>query len=162
MRCKTARLPEHIYDVKTFRLIHVGIKSDPKVHLSSTEDIESWPEYTTLSHRWTNATRTTQLLWSNIQKHFVEIDTAMWPAVYKQVIYVTPKTGVRYLWINSICIVQYSKDDWTEQSNLMDYVYARGVLNLSAEGGGRFNGFGMERDPLAESPYILAQQKEET
>jgi hypothetical protein len=160
IRCKTAHLSEHIHDVGTFRLIYVGPKSDPKVYLSSTEDMESWPKYTTLSHRWTSATRTTQLLWSNIEKYFVDIDTDMWPAVYKQALYVTREIGVQFLWIDSICIVQDSKDDWTEQSSLMDYIYARGVLNLAADSDGKFNGFGMDRDPLTESPCIFTRQQE--
>jgi hypothetical protein len=162
MRCKTAHLSEPIHNVGTFRLIHIGTKSNPKVHLSSTEDMESWPKYTTLSHRWTSATRTTRLLWSNIEKYFVDIDTDMWPAVYKQALYVTREIEVRYLWVDSICIVQDSKDDWTEQSSLMDYIYARGVLNLAADSDGSFNGFGMDRDLLTESPCIITRQHEGT
>ncbi len=51
--------------------------------------------------------------------------------------------GTRYLWIDSLCIMQDGEDDWNRESLLMAYVYGGCVLNMAAMvsencGGGLF------------------------
>ena len=42
--------------------------------------------------------------------------------------------GFSWLWIDSLCIIQDSRDDWHKESLAMDRVYLNGVLNLAATG----------------------------
>jgi hypothetical protein len=39
--------------------------------------------------------------------------------------------GIRYLWIDSLCIVQDSMEDWRSESGLMSSVYGHSVLNIA-------------------------------
>ena len=41
--------------------------------------------------------------------------------------------GVEYLWIDSICIIQGSKDDWDVQGSKMDLVYTNCLLTIAAD-----------------------------
>ena len=63
---------------------------------------------------------------------------------------------VRWLWIDSLCILQDSKEDWQQEAPMMYDVYKNALLNISADDspdtrGGCFR----ERDPLAVLPMHL-------
>jgi hypothetical protein len=53
--------------------------------------------------------------------------------VYKDIRF-TRRIGTRYLWIDSLCIIQDSQTDWTHEAASMSTVYANGVCNLAATG----------------------------
>ena len=60
---------------------------------------------------------------------------------------------VQWLWIDSLCIIQDSAEDWTREASRMHLVYKRGLLNISADSAadaraGLFN----RRDPLMIKP----------
>lgn len=57
------------------------------------------------------------------------------PATVKDAVKVTRELGFQYLWIDSICIIQDSPQDWaTEASNMAD-VYANAYMTLFADCG---------------------------
>ena len=41
------------------------------------------------------------------------------PQTYKDTIYVVRLLGVRYIWIDSLCIFQDDNDDWVQESRAM-------------------------------------------
>ncbi len=45
----------------------------------------------------------------------------------------TCQLGFRYLWIDSLCIIQDSKKDWEIESALVQIVYENAVMNKSAD-----------------------------
>lgn len=52
--------------------------------------------------------------------------------------------GFRYLWIDALCIIQDSLEDWALESRKIGYIYSHAVLNIAASGssdshGGCFN-----------------------
>lgn len=47
---------------------------------------------------------------------------------------VTRRLGVRYLWIDSLCILQDSKADWEKESAVMGDIYASSFLTIAARG----------------------------
>jgi hypothetical protein len=53
--------------------------------------------------------------------------------VFQDVITITQKLGVIYLWIDALCIIQdeYDHADWNIESKTMDQVYGNGLLNIS-------------------------------
>lgn len=60
------------------------------------------------------------------------ISTFDLPKTFQDAVYATRKLGVQYLWIDSLCIIQDSHDDWDFESSLMTYVYGGCLLNLAA------------------------------
>ncbi|KAF1912273.1 heterokaryon incompatibility protein-domain-containing protein [Ampelomyces quisqualis] len=41
---------------------------------------------------------------------------------------------LRYLWIDSLCILQDSKDDWAQEAEMMSEIYRYGFINIGATG----------------------------
>jgi Heterokaryon incompatibility protein (HET) len=57
------------------------------------------------------------------------------PLTFQHAIYITRRLGYRYLWIDSLCIIQDSKRDWEQESAIMGDIYAGGICNISALAG---------------------------
>jgi len=56
------------------------------------------------------------------------------PETFRDAVQVTRELGIRYLWIDSLCIIQDKHDcrDWYHEANLMDKVYLHSYCNISA------------------------------
>jgi hypothetical protein len=87
----------------------------------------------TLSHRWGTALFT-QLLKSNLDSFCNSIPVANLREIFQEAIFASRQLGVRYLWIDSLCIMQDKDDlaDWKHEASLMSKVYSNSHCNLSA------------------------------
>jgi hypothetical protein len=56
------------------------------------------------------------------------------PATFRDAVIVTRALGIRYLWIDSLCIMQDSEDDWQWHCAIMGVIFARSFLCISAAG----------------------------
>jgi hypothetical protein len=62
--------------------------------------------------------------------------------------------GFRYIWIDSLCIIQDSTEDWRKEASLMGRVYSNSVCNISATGASDGSkGLFFDRHPLAIRPF---------
>ncbi|KAF8860244.1 HET-domain-containing protein [Acephala macrosclerotiorum] len=87
--------------------------------------------YVCLSHCWgTTQTATTKV--NNISLHCQGIAFSSLPKTFQDAIVFTRKLGVRYLWIDSLCIIQDSKKDWITESSKMASIYQGSFLTLAA------------------------------
>ncbi|KAF8853668.1 hypothetical protein BDZ45DRAFT_67069 [Acephala macrosclerotiorum] len=73
-----------------------------------------------------------RLLKANLADFQISILTDGLSRTFSDAIYATRKLGVQYLWIDSLCIVQDSAEDWQKESAVMGQVYASGLCNLAA------------------------------
>jgi hypothetical protein len=105
-----------------------------------------------LSHCW-GREPIYSLLNRNIEELSKHIQTDKLPNVFRDAIFMTHLLGFRYLWIDSLCIIQDSKDDWVKEAPRMGGVYRRAACNLAATGfsDGR-NGLFSTRDGKLLSP----------
>ena len=79
------------------------------------------------------------------------------PNTFRDAITVTRSLGVRYLWIDALCIVQDSEEDWMSEAGKMADIFKFGHLNLAASDSVDSNGgLFRQRDPLALSPLIVS------
>lgn len=51
---------------------------------------------------------------------------------FRNAVYVTSKLGLRYIWIDSLCIIQGSEQDWNAEAPLMNQVYTNAFITLAA------------------------------
>jgi hypothetical protein len=58
---------------------------------------------------------------------------------------ITRKLGYEYLWIDSLCIIQDSADDWEAEGQNMGNIYMNASLTIAAAGAKDSDG-GMLRD----------------
>ncbi|KAL8380982.1 hypothetical protein RB595_005331 [Gaeumannomyces hyphopodioides] len=56
------------------------------------------------------------------------------PLTIQQAMEVTRRVGYRYLWVDSICIIQDDKADWARHTIIMGSIYANAVLTIAATG----------------------------
>ncbi|KAH7310136.1 heterokaryon incompatibility protein-domain-containing protein [Rhexocercosporidium sp. MPI-PUGE-AT-0058] len=98
-----------------------------EIHTVTTD---ACPPYFALSHRW-GQSRVLKLLTSNIELLRQGLPDEELPGTFRDAIRVTRVFGVRYLWIDSLCIVQDSVDDWRVESLEMNRVYGNCLLNIA-------------------------------
>jgi Heterokaryon incompatibility protein (HET) len=61
-----------------------------------------------------------------------EICMSKLPKTYTDAIRVTRELEVQYLWIDSLCIIQDSEEDWRQESAIMDKVYSNTYCTIAA------------------------------
>ncbi|KAK1634598.1 heterokaryon incompatibility protein [Colletotrichum phormii] len=105
--------------------------------------------YATLSHCWGSA-QFLQLKKVACEDFQRGIELSKLPKTFREAIKVTRRLGVRYLWIDSLCIFQDRDDlsDWLVEAGLMHKVYLNSFCNISAAGArDSSKGLFFERDP---------------
>lgn len=150
-------LPPH----SIFRLVDVGTHKDDNIRIvevshrrDAAESQEEYNRYITLSYRWTDEVKRTNLTTENKAEFERSIPTSNWPKVYWDAVSMAHQLSVRYLWIDSLCIIQNQKEDWIKQAALMGDIYSGGLLNLAAVGGQSLE---VLRNPLRVAPCVLTQ-----
>ncbi|KAK0638553.1 heterokaryon incompatibility protein-domain-containing protein [Cercophora newfieldiana] len=89
--------------------------------------------YTALSYRWGEAQRTawkTEAATLESAKRGISVSGL--PKTMQDAIAVTKYLGIQYLWIDALCIVQDSPDDWALESGRMGAIYRDATLVISA------------------------------
>lgn len=75
-----------------------------------------------------------KLLQDNLRELSQAIPIGQLPKVFQDAIYVAYELGINYIWIDSLCIIQDSKEDWTYEAKRMGGVYSNGEFNIAATG----------------------------
>ena len=88
-------------------------------------------EYFTLSHCWGKST-SLKLTKSRVDLWSSNIPFDDLPQTYQDAIVATNRLGFDYLWIDALCIVQDSKEDWNHEASTMSDVYRYSQCSLSA------------------------------
>lgn len=101
------------------------------LRLVETKGNQRWPSYATLSHCW-GAIKPAQLLQATRSSMLNSIQLDDLPKTFKDAIHITRTLGFRYLWIDSLCIIQDSAQDWLNESMTMEKVYKCSALNIAA------------------------------
>lgn len=117
------KLPKRVLDLHPHRLRNA-------ISLVETEE-EGVGTYMTLSYRWgrSQPMMTTK---DNLPRRKTAIRLPDLPRTFQDAFAVCRGLGVRYLWIDSLCIVQGDKLDWEQESAKMAAIYTNSYLNIAA------------------------------
>ena len=112
------------------RLLDIGSHESPKLRLCRSESITVRQHYMTLSHCWGD---TPLICLRNDNIHAMEdsIRFEDLPRTFQDAVWITRTFGVRYLWIDSLCIIQDSHTDWLQESSTMGLVYAFSLCTIA-------------------------------
>jgi hypothetical protein len=107
-----------------------GPPSSEFVRLIETSDGQRGP-YIALSHCWgtSNNFVTTRSNLEEMKSGFT-IDKA--PATFRDAVKVSRLLGIRYVWIDSLCIIQGDAKDWEIEASRMARIYHDATLMVSA------------------------------
>lgn len=115
------------------RLLDCGSSENPeKCRLIETGTTVIDGPYMTLSHCW-GLTECLKFTTENRSQFLDNLPLSFLPKLYQEAVYVTRKLGLRYLWIDSLCIIQRGDQstDWHHEVTLMDRVYSNSYCNIS-------------------------------
>ncbi|KAI9877212.1 MAG: hypothetical protein M1830_004517 [Pleopsidium flavum] len=97
------------------------------------ESANQFGTYVTLSHCWGKTpTLTTEAITLQERKNGIELSTLS--NTFRDALCITRGLGLRYLWIDALCIIQDSPQDWQRESSRMGEVYRNALFTISATG----------------------------
>lgn len=113
------------------RLLDIGDLGSDTCKLCTTSQEISDIAYTTLSYCWgaTPFLKLTQRLLSDFQAGKAVLEL---PQLFQDAILVTKYLGFRYIWIDALCIIQDSENDFKKQIASMAKVYGNTAINIIA------------------------------
>ena len=111
------------------RVLHVGDESTRVSRLVSGFGKEEI--YATLSHCWGKSELLSTKLETLERRQSCIADSEL-PKSFMDAVTTCRKLGIKYLWIDSLCIIQDSKKDWQAESAAMGDVYGNSMLTIAA------------------------------
>jgi hypothetical protein len=125
-REEARRLPTRVIEVG-----QSGAVLKPRLHISEG----CMGSFVALSHCW-GGSLVTHTRSSNIEEHCRGLAFETLPRTFQDAITITKALGVRYLWIDALCIIQDSMEDWNVEASRMDSIYSDALVVLVAAVGG--------------------------
>lgn len=116
-----SRLPTRVLDVS---------RDHRNVYLHETAPDEEG-NYVCLSYCWGQA-KTIVTDSANFHTHLKGIAIEDLPLTFREAVDVVKKLDYRYLWIDALCIIQDSTDDWSTEASRMAEVYGGASVTLVA------------------------------
>ena len=111
------------------RVIDVGdLDIEARLYVTKGESAQ----YAALSHCWGSRipVSTTAVTLEDRLKS-IKFDASS--KTFAEAVHVTRRLGIRYLWIDSLCIIQKSEDDWATEAGRMSDVFRNATVMLSAD-----------------------------
>ena len=71
---------------------------------------------------------------ANLQARINRLSITDLPQTIQDCIYVVDLLGIRYLWVDSLCIIQDSATDWEAESSQMTDIYGGATITIFADG----------------------------
>ncbi|RDL29706.1 uncharacterized protein BP5553_10686 [Venustampulla echinocandica] len=116
-----SQMPSRILDVSGSRNECIALVE------STTLQYEN---YIALSHCW-GKTQMIMTVKSNFEDHLGGIQFDQLPKTFQEAVMITRQLEIRYLWIDSLCIIQDDPVDWETEASQMAMVYTSSYLTLA-------------------------------
>lgn len=119
----TTLLPTRVIDLGALE------ETGPKPRLFISKKASG--QYIALSHRWSK-TIAAKLKCDNLSQHEKGLPVDGMPPTFRDAIEVTRQLGFRYLWIDSLCIIQDDELDWFQESQQMGTIFEEAACTIAA------------------------------
>ncbi|PVH99923.1 HET-domain-containing protein [Periconia macrospinosa] len=146
-RC-TPRLPRRVLDV--------GTNNSPvRLHQSLESEIA---QYAALSYCWGSGVQQLTTTTSNFRNHMLGLPNSL-PQTILDAVEVCRKIGIRYLWVDALCIIQDNESDKSDQIANMGSIYRNSTITIVVASAETVkDGFlsnGRSEDPTAQLPFFV-------
>jgi hypothetical protein len=111
------------------RILFVG-KPDEEPTLHDTEYIEG--RYAILSYCWGNSKNLLKTTSTSLDTHKNGISLAQLPKTIRDAVDITRELGIDFLWVDSLCILQDSEQDWEVESAKMGEYFKNAHITIAA------------------------------
>jgi hypothetical protein len=113
------------------RVLDIGTSSDPQVNLVLTAGQRG--NYAAVSYCWgTEENINLRTTMSNISAFTTTINEYELPQTIRDAVLVARKLQIRYLWVDSLCIIQDSDVDWKHESQYMGKIFENAICTIAA------------------------------
>lgn len=111
-----------------------ALPGDSNVYLRDFESLKAAEDvrYVALSHCWGQGGTPFTTTHKTLRARTEGITIAELPQTFQDSVVLTQSLGLRYLWIDSMCIIQDDADDWAREAAQMANVYRNAHLVLNA------------------------------
>ncbi|RYP66435.1 hypothetical protein DL769_006036 [Monosporascus sp. CRB-8-3] len=117
------------------RILDIGTDDSGSMVVRLVESRGMHGSYAALSHCWgppdKQPLRTTKATYS---QHLAGIAASGLPKTFREAAQITQAVGLRYIWIDSLCIIQDDRDDWSREAPRMGPLYGKAYLVIAASG----------------------------
>jgi hypothetical protein len=142
------------------RLIDIGEPILRLVQKSESVDGGEAAKYAALTYCWgkimPDSGKTTS---SNLAIYEKAIDLQQLPTTFRDAIQISRGIGIAYLWIDALCIIQDSREDWEEEAAAMGLVYTIAVVTIAAATSDHCNGSCLQTCPGDVPPHSVWRQR---
>jgi hypothetical protein len=129
---RTQRLPG--------RLIEMNLDRSPSnrdkalsIKLVPSKSLSEFPDYVALSHCWgPPGSENTRVVGSNIEEFHAGVSISTLSPLLQDSVWLSFFLGFRYLWIDSLCIIQDSAVDWANECGGMSDCYRNAAITICA------------------------------
>jgi hypothetical protein len=146
------------------RLLHVGPLKElghnaDRVRLIHISEATS-QRYVALSHCWGQLPEEEQRRFcttpSNLDRRLQGFNVSELSKTFQDAVIVTRELGIDYLWIDSLCIIQYedSGEDWKYESTRMETVFSQAYCTIAATAATHINAGFLKRDTRIDDIYV--------
>ncbi|KAH7140159.1 heterokaryon incompatibility protein-domain-containing protein [Dactylonectria estremocensis] len=116
------------------RVIDLNLLDDMDVVCLVETDGSQKGGYAALSHCWgTDTSGHMKMTRETLPDYVGGVAVQSLPKTFRDAIKVTRRFGIRYLWIDSLCVCQDDGDDWARESAAMADVYAKAHVVIAAD-----------------------------
>lgn len=147
------------------RLLYVGAMDtssyDPKfLRLDRGSQIQARSKYIALSHPWGKLSGEEKEKFCtsifNIEQRQGRFSVSDLPRTFQDAVEVTRQLRIPYLWIDSLCIIQYGDqgEDWRRESQKMEMVFSAAYCTIAATSATNCNTGFLKRVWTTESLYV--------
>lgn len=131
-----AHLPTRLLDVGSTTepcLRLVSLKNHPRLQPAAANAFAN--RYAAVSYCWgtkEEAEKQLKTTVNTLQQRLAEIDIKSMPHTVADAVRLCRAIGLRYLWIDALCIIQDDENDWTRESFEMSNIYANSFITICA------------------------------
>ncbi|KAL7620947.1 hypothetical protein AAE478_008258 [Parahypoxylon ruwenzoriense] len=123
-KTQTATLPSRFLDVNDG-------DHDEQIFLRDDDGAGADRRYVALSHCWGTAQQFCTMT-ATLESHKQGVPVDKLPSTFRDAVKVVRALGLRYLWIDSLCIIQDDIEDWRRESEKMAEIYRQAYFVLAA------------------------------
>lgn len=117
--------------------------------------------YVCLSHRWGDKMSAAMTTTENIVNRRHAVWFRILHQTFKDAVIVTRALGYRFLWIDSLCIIQIDRADWARECPRMASIYRGATVTIAAAASEScIDGFLQPRASEISAPSIRVQEAE--
>lgn len=114
------------------RLVEI-LDEESSIKLKLVNGSTDCTPYVALSYRWGALEAVWQTTTENLDSRREQFSIDELPKTLSDTVRVTKDLGFRWLWIDSLCIVQNDRDDWAREAVKMAHVYQNAIVTIAAD-----------------------------